>query len=75
MKKISETLIIDNGYRKVYDHHYLTKKGREYSVLVYGNTHCPDASIILGRTTEGKFLMIREYRYGPEMEILSIPTG
>lgn len=74
MKKLSEEIIQDNGYRCLYSCDYELKNGEQRNFLIYANTHI-DAVGVIARTREGKYLCIDEYRVGPEKIVRGMILG
>lgn len=75
MKKISEVLVQDNGYRSLYSCDYELKNGKISNFLIYANTKVFDAVGIIARTKEGKYICIDEYRAGPEEVVRGFVLG
>lgn len=75
MKKLSEEIVQDNGYRCLYSCDYELDTGGVCNFLIYANTHHIDAVGVIARTKEGKYLWIDEYRVGPEKIIRSAVLG
>jgi hypothetical protein len=71
MFKISEHTLVDNGYRRAVEKIFQRNDGKEIKIMTYETVPNPDAVVVLGRTNEGEFLLIEEYRFGPEKILLS----
>lgn len=75
MFKISEHTLVDNGYRRAVEKIFQRNDGKEIKIMTYETVPNPDAVVVLGRTNEGEFLLIEEYRFGPEKILLSAVSG
>ena len=76
MKKISEEIVIDNGWRKVYRTYYRDTHGKIIDMLTYGNSQGDgNGAMIIALTKEKKIILLKEFRYGPERYMFNFPAG
>ena len=75
MKKISDKVVTDNGYRKVHECIYELRWWKNANFLIYGNSWEANAVSVLARTKEGDFILIDEYRVWPEKIVRSCILG
>lgn len=76
MKKISEEIVVDNGWRKVYRSDYQDSHGNKIDMLIYGNSQGDgNGAMIIAITKEKKILLLKEFRYGPEKYMFNFPAG
>lgn len=71
MHKLGENILVENAYRRVVDKIFRKNDGKEIAIMTYETLPNPDGVIVLGRTKEGEFLLIEEYRFGPEKIMLT----
>lgn len=69
---LSETTAHSNPYFDVVDRHYRLPDGTEHHFFVYKEV---DTCCVLARTKEGKFIVVREYRVGPQRKMVELPAG
>ena len=69
--KKGETLVYD-GWRKMLRKHFALPDGQsaDFDIL-----HSQDYVTVAALTTEGHFIMVREFRPGPECILTSFPEG
>lgn len=76
MKKISEEIVVDNGWRKVYRTYYRDTHGEIIDMLTYGNSQGDgNGAMIIALTKEKKIILLKEFRYGPERYMFNFPAG
>lgn len=76
MKKISEEIVVDNGWRKVYRSYYQDTQGNKIDMLTYANSRGDgNGAMIIAITKEKKILLLKEFRYGPEQYMFNFPVG
>jgi hypothetical protein len=63
MEKISQKLIIDNGFRKVYQTVWKMENGREGNVITTGNSNEKNVIMVVPITRDGNILFLREFRF------------
>ena len=71
MRKISEKIIIDNGYRKCINRVFETKSWKIQDYLVCGKSKNDSGIGVIWLTEDKKFLLVDEYRVWPEQIIRS----
>ena len=71
MKKISEKIIVDNGYRQCIERVFEFWNGKSESFLVCGKSGHPGWVGILGLTTNNTLILVDEYRVWPEKIVRS----
>lgn len=72
-RTLSTELVVDNRFVKVQKNDVLLPDGAEikdfYTVTI------PESAAIAAITAEGKFLLITEYRYSQDCDLIEIPAG
>ncbi len=71
MKKISEKTIIDNGFRKCIERIFDIWDNKEASFLVCAKSGKDSGIGVLGITHDRTFILVDEYRVGPEQIVRS----
>ena len=71
-RKLDERPIRDNGWRRIIARRYRLPDGseREFEIKAEGDT-----AVVLALTQEHKVVLLREFRPGPEQELLELPGG
>ena len=77
MKTIKEYLIFKNKYAEIYNNEIIDFEGKKGTHIIYGKVgeNEQDGVSILPVNDKGDVLIFREYRYGIQDYIYSIPTG
>ncbi len=76
MKKISERIIIDNGYKQIRQSFYENEKGKQLDFLTIGNADASNDNVVdLVLTPDWQIVLNREYRFWPEKYVIGVPTG
>lgn len=71
MQKLREHILVENKFRRVSEKVFRKNDQKEIQIMTYETVPNPDGVIVLGRTKEGDFLLIEEYRFGPEKILLT----
>ncbi|MDD5769740.1 MAG: NUDIX hydrolase [Candidatus Gracilibacteria bacterium] len=74
-KKLSEKIILDNGYRKIISKDFEVKDGKIYNYFVTSLSYGNIATMILPITKHGEIVYIKEFRVGIENYVYSFPVG
>ncbi len=70
-KKQSESVVFEN-YRKIIRRKFLLPNGKETDYEVFDG---PDFVVVAAFDTEGKVIMNKQFRAGPETALYSFPSG
>ncbi len=71
-KKIKESSVHHNPYFGILDREYELPNGETHHFFVREE---PDTCCVLARTSDGKYVSIRQFRVGPEEILHEIPGG
>jgi ADP-ribose pyrophosphatase len=69
---LSETPVHQNDYFTVLDRHYRLPDGSEHHFFVNKEV---DTCCVLALTKDRKFIAVKEFRVGPQKEMLELPAG
>jgi|SRR5690606_8009354 len=71
-KLLSETEVHKNNYFTVLDRHYRLPDGSEHHFFVNKEV---DTCCVLALTKDRKFIAVKEFRVGPQKEMIELPAG
>ncbi len=69
---LSEKAVYENAYFTILDRHYLLPHGKDHHFFVRKEV---DTCCVLAMTTEGHFIVIKEFRAGPQEVLVELPAG
>lgn len=73
-EKISEKVLTENKYRKVFEMTYKLSSWKEKSFIITGHNNTEtSATMIIPITKDWEILYLREFRYWPEKFIINFP--
>lgn len=69
---LSETITYQNPYFTILDRHYRLPNGHDHHFFVRKEV---DTCCVLAMTKEEKFIVVKEFRAGPQRVMLELPAG